>query len=60
MGKMKLNNWFAAVILVMVISANAQSATITVQTDQPGAKLNPAMWGIFFEDIILTRNFCRS
>jgi alpha-N-arabinofuranosidase len=25
--------------------------SITVQADQPGAKLNPAMWGIFFEDI---------
>lgn len=24
---------------------------LTVQTDQPGAKINPAMWGIFFEDI---------
>ena len=25
--------------------------TIKVQVDQPGAKINPAMWGIFFEDI---------
>lgn len=25
--------------------------TITVQVDQPGAKINPAMWGVFFEDI---------
>jgi alpha-L-arabinofuranosidase len=25
--------------------------TITVQTNQPGAKINRAMWGIFFEDI---------
>ncbi len=25
--------------------------TIKVQADQPGAKINPAMWGIFFEDI---------
>src|SRR5665213_4036735 len=25
--------------------------TITIHTDQPGAKINPAMWGIFFEDI---------
>jgi alpha-L-arabinofuranosidase len=29
----------------------AEPATITVQTGQPGAKINPAMWGIFFEDI---------
>lgn len=25
--------------------------TITVQVDQPGATINPAMWGLFFEDI---------
>jgi len=25
--------------------------TIEVQADKPGAKINPAMWGIFFEDI---------
>jgi alpha-L-arabinofuranosidase len=25
--------------------------TIKVQVDKPGAKINPAMWGIFFEDI---------
>lgn len=25
--------------------------TLTVQANQPGAKINPAMWGIFFEDI---------
>lgn len=28
-----------------------QQATITVSLDKPGAKINPAMWGIFFEDI---------
>jgi hypothetical protein len=25
--------------------------TITVQADQPGPRINPAMWGAFFEDI---------
>ncbi|OHB54231.1 MAG: alpha-L-arabinofuranosidase, partial [Planctomycetes bacterium RBG_13_44_8b] len=29
----------------------AGAATITVQADKPGAKINPMMWGIFFEDI---------
>lgn len=29
----------------------AASVNITVQTGQPGAKINPAMWGLFFEDI---------
>jgi alpha-L-arabinofuranosidase len=27
--------------------------SLTVQANQPGAKINPAMWGIFFEDINL-------
>lgn len=25
--------------------------SITILTDRPGAKINPAMWGVFFEDI---------
>ncbi|HXC37258.1 MAG TPA: alpha-L-arabinofuranosidase C-terminal domain-containing protein [Candidatus Acidoferrales bacterium] len=32
-------------------AANAGLVTLTVQADQPGAKINPGMWGIFFEDI---------
>ncbi len=40
-----------AMFLLGRLSGNA--ATITIQTDQPGAKLNPGMWGIFFEDINL-------
>ncbi len=31
--------------------APLQQATITVQVDRPGARINPAMWGAFFEDI---------
>lgn len=31
----------------------AANPTLTVATDQPGAKINPAMWGLFFEDINL-------
>ncbi len=34
----------------MVASASAQPR-ITIQADQPGAKIAPTMWGIFFEDI---------
>lgn len=33
--------------------AVAAAATLTIQTDQPGARINPAMWGLFFEDINL-------
>jgi alpha-L-arabinofuranosidase len=32
-------------------SAFASAVTIEVQADRPGANINPAMWGIFFEDI---------
>src|SRR5882724_13075395 len=27
------------------------ATTVVVQTDKPGAHINPAMWGVFFEDI---------
>src|ERR1035438_904645 len=33
------------------IFAFASAVTIEVQADQPGASINPAMWGVFFEDI---------
>src|SRR6266481_3194380 len=35
----------------MWLCALASATTITVQVDKPGAKINPAMWGVFFEDI---------
>lgn len=45
-----------AALLLTVLSASALVAaepavTLTVQADQPGAKISPTMWGIFFEDI---------
>src|SRR6266404_2334930 len=33
------------------LCAVAGATTITVQADKPGPRINPAMWGIFFEDI---------
>lgn len=41
----------AACLLVIPGAATADGITLTVQADQPGAQINPAMWGIFFEDI---------
>lgn len=29
----------------------APAATVTIRADQPGVAINPAMWGVFFEDI---------
>jgi alpha-L-arabinofuranosidase len=46
---MKLKSLLFAVFLCGSLGANA--VTIEVQADKPGAKINPAMWGIFFEDI---------
>jgi alpha-L-arabinofuranosidase len=38
-------------VVALTSSLLAQPARLTIQADQPGAKINPAMWGIFFEDI---------
>lgn len=35
----------------MTIPAFGNPLSIRVQADKPGASINPAMWGIFFEDI---------
>jgi alpha-L-arabinofuranosidase len=48
---MKLKNYFAAAVLASAISINAQPAKISVAVDQPGHKIAPTLWGIFFEDI---------
>ena len=37
----------------LCISLAADTAMLTVETDKPGARINPAMWGVFFEDINL-------
>ena len=44
------------ILVALLLSSSAVSAApvrLTVQVDQPGAKINPAMWGVFFEDINL-------
>ena len=40
-----------AIWIARFIAAADPAITITIETDRPGAKINPAMWGIFFEDI---------
>jgi len=37
--------------LFLGLAAEAEPTRITVQTEAQGARINPAMWGIFFEDI---------
>src|SRR5665213_2696424 len=36
------------------ITSNAQPAKISVAVNQPGHKISPILWGIFFEDINLS------
>jgi alpha-N-arabinofuranosidase len=42
---------FLAGLLLAGIAATLHGASVTVGVDRPGARINPAMWGIFFEDI---------
>src|SRR5678815_3405242 len=35
------------------LAAAGGPVTLTIQADKPGPRINPAMWGIFFEDINL-------
>lgn len=49
-SKLKLPIFAAAVFGFATFAASA-ATTITVQANKPGAKINSAMWGIFFEDI---------
>ncbi len=39
-----------ALFLSFVLGGQA-AVTVSVGADQPGARINPAMWGVFFEDI---------
>src|SRR5271166_217464 len=51
MNKLKLPTWLAAGVLVAAISAGAQPAKISLAVDQPGHRISPTLWGVFFEDI---------
>src|SRR5690348_16275399 len=46
-----LKNWLAAAALSITLAAGAQPAKISVAVNQPGHKISPTLWGIFFEDI---------
>ncbi len=49
----KRHGWILLLLCVLVHVAQAGDPgwRVTVQTDQPGGRINPAMWGLFFEDI---------
>ena len=55
----RLTSLNPALQLILILSVSLTGAipgagaapTITIHAGQPGAKINPAMWGVFFEDI---------
>lgn len=53
---MKLQSALCTALLAAGLTASVPASepiSLTIRADQPGAKINPAMWGIFFEDINL-------
>jgi alpha-L-arabinofuranosidase len=49
---MKTNRLFFSALLCFITSGvSLLAATVTVAVDRPGPAINPAMWGVFFEDI---------
>jgi alpha-L-arabinofuranosidase len=54
---MNATGFFQRLITTVLLSCAAAltqaQVRLTIQADQPGARINPAMWGIFFEDINL-------
>jgi alpha-N-arabinofuranosidase len=51
--KLKFHSLFLAGLLLASWVSQIQAQSLTIRGDQPGARINPAMWGIFFEDINL-------
>ncbi|HVU35364.1 MAG TPA: alpha-L-arabinofuranosidase C-terminal domain-containing protein [Opitutaceae bacterium] len=48
---MKLHRLAFPLVALLATALVAPAATVTVGVDRPGAAINPAMWGVFFEDI---------
>lgn len=50
---MHLHLRFRLLVSALLLSAPLplSAATVSVTVDRPGAAINPAMWGVFFEDI---------
>jgi alpha-L-arabinofuranosidase len=48
---MKKRKFIPSALLLMAGAAALSAATVSVKVDRPGADINPAMWGVFFEDI---------
>src|ERR1044072_7429250 len=54
MNSKRFSLLLAGVMLSVVTATPAsEPLALTIQTDRPGPRINPSMWGIFFEDINL-------
>jgi alpha-L-arabinofuranosidase len=49
--KLNVRSTLLTLGITFAILNTGAAPTITIHADQPGAKINPAMWGVFFEDI---------
>ncbi len=49
--KLKFFTFAALGLIGLSVAVSAAPVSLTIQADRPGAKINPAMWGAFFEDI---------
>lgn len=48
---MKTRQLLTVLLLLMAVPFARAGAVVSVRADEPGARINPAMWGVFFEDI---------
>src|SRR3954471_19773500 len=47
----RLKRLCAGTLMAALTSVQAHAAQISVSVDQPGHRISPTLWGIFFEDI---------
>ena len=46
--------FIAVLVVAFLASIQLNAATINIQTEKPGHKIAPTLWGVFFEDINLS------
>ena len=49
-----MKNSIIRLFTALFVAFTANAATINIQTDKPGHKIAPTLWGVFFEDINLS------
>ncbi len=49
-----VRKFVVAVVVALFACGQLTAATVNIQTDKPGHKVAPTLWGVFFEDINLS------